>query len=125
MTGTAHVWIDTSMSSVRPPPHLGSHVDLDVLNDQVIGIQALEFSITFSILQELEQKLGTLLRPPSLGGPELFGLSLPAHASTEPAEGYNFLFVYYILQIAIGPFQVHVFHSLGSFPCVFEVDSQI
>ncbi|MEE6463705.1 hypothetical protein FKM82_006023 [Ascaphus truei] len=49
----AHVRVDTPMSTVSASAHLGGLVHLDVLNDQGINIQALEFRIALSILQHV------------------------------------------------------------------------
>ena len=37
-TYRAHVWVDPTVSSVSPAPHLGGFVHLDVLNDQRVYI---------------------------------------------------------------------------------------
>ena len=38
-----------------------------MIDDQVIGIQTLELCVGFGILQKVEQKLGRLLGPTTLG----------------------------------------------------------
>ena len=38
VAGRAHVWVESTMSSVSPAPHLGGFVHLDVLSDQRIYI---------------------------------------------------------------------------------------
>ena len=88
MAGAAHVGVDPTMGSVCPPPHLGSTVDLtrlnvnnaptkvlllkeiylNVLNDQVVGVQSLVLGVALSVLEELQKELSGLQRPSSLGG---------------------------------------------------------
>jgi len=68
VAGGAHVGVDSTMGPVGPPPHLGSTVHLDVLDDQVVGVQALVLSVALRVLQELEQELCGLEGPPALGG---------------------------------------------------------
>jgi hypothetical protein len=46
----------------------------DVVDDQVVGIQALELSIGLCVLQEVEEELCRLLRPTANGGSVDFGL---------------------------------------------------
>ena len=77
-----HVWVDldrsisicpagvlssgdayTTMGTVCSSTLLGSLVDLDVLDDQVAGIQTLGISIGLSILEQTEEELGRLDRP--------------------------------------------------------------
>jgi hypothetical protein len=54
----------------------------DVVDDQVIGIQALELSIGLCVLQEVEEELGRLLRPTANGGSVDFGLQTSEHSLT-------------------------------------------
>jgi hypothetical protein len=50
---------------------LGSLVDLDVLYDQIAGVEALSIGVRFSIAEETEQELGGLDGPAGLGDAEL------------------------------------------------------
>lgn len=42
MAGGAHIGVDPTVCSVGAPPHFGSLVDLDVLDDQRVHIKTLE-----------------------------------------------------------------------------------
>merc|ERR1719516_496644 len=77
------------MGSVGSPPHLGSSIDLYVLNHQRVYIQSFKLSIALSIFEELKQDLCTLLWPPALGSWRLqvLGLSFTSHATIESSEG--------------------------------------
>lgn len=54
----AHVGIDTTVSAVCAAALLGCLVDLDVLDDQVGGIETLDVGIGFGVLEETEQEFG-------------------------------------------------------------------
>lgn len=82
----AHVRVDSPVSTVGSSTHLGSLVYLNVLNDQGINIQTLEFCIALSILQHVQEEFCTLLRPTSLCPVPLFGLGTPANTSVVAAE---------------------------------------
>ena len=45
-----------------------STIYLNVLDDQVIGVQSLVLGIALSVLEELQEELSGLKRPSSLGG---------------------------------------------------------
>jgi hypothetical protein len=58
------------VSTVRPSSLLGGLVDLDVLDDQSTGVEALGVGVGLSVLQETEQELGRLDGPSGLGDTE-------------------------------------------------------
>ena len=66
VAGGGHVGIDPTVGTVSPTPHLGSTVHLDVVNNQVVGIQPLVLSVRLCVLQEVKQELGRLDGPPTL-----------------------------------------------------------
>ena len=49
-----HVWIDTTMSTIRPSPLLRGLVDLNMLHNQVARVQALRIRIGLGILEQAE-----------------------------------------------------------------------
>lgn len=55
------------MGTVRSAALLGGLVDLDVLDDQVAGVETLGVGVGLGVLQELEQELGRLDGPPGAG----------------------------------------------------------
>ena len=59
------------MSAVRASPLLRGLVDLDVLDDEVAGIETLGVGVGLSILEEAEEELGGLDGPAGLGDTEL------------------------------------------------------
>jgi hypothetical protein len=56
----AHIRVDSAVGSVCSPTLLGSLVDLDALNGEVAGVQALEFRVGFGIFEEGEKEFGRL-----------------------------------------------------------------
>jgi hypothetical protein len=62
----------TTVGTVCAPPLLGSLVDLDVLDDQVAGIETLGVGVGLSVLEETEEELGRLDGPAGLGDTESF-----------------------------------------------------
>lgn len=59
------------MSTVRPSPLLGGLVDLNVLDDQVAGVETLGVGVGLGVPQEAEEELGGLDGPAGLGDTEL------------------------------------------------------
>ena len=67
----SHVRIDTTMSTIRASPLLRRLVDLDVLDDEVVGIETLGIGIGLGILQQRLQELRRFHGPASLRDTEL------------------------------------------------------
>ena len=51
------------MSAVCAPSLLRGLVDLDVLNDQISGVEAFGVGIGFGVFEEAEEEFGRLLWP--------------------------------------------------------------
>merc|ERR1719370_2310119 len=113
------------MGSVCPPPHLGSTIDLNVLNDQVVGVQSLVLGVALSVLEELQKELSGLQRPSSLGGSMNLGLGVAANSSHEPPEGDDLLMGDHVLQILGGAVEGHGLDGLGCLASVLEVNPQV
>ena len=63
------------MSTVCPSSLLGGLVDLDVLDNQVAGVETLGVGVGLSVLQETEEELGGLGGPAGLGDTKLLAYS--------------------------------------------------
>merc|ERR1712172_192121 len=117
-----HVGVDPSVGPVGPPPHLGGAVHLDVLNDQVVSVQALVLSIALGVLEHVEQELSRLHWPPALScSMNLVGLCVATNSSHETPEGDDLLLGDNILEVLGGPVEGHGLDGLGCLPCVLEV----
>lgn len=62
----------TTVSAVCAPPLLGGLVDLDVLYDQVSGVETLCVGVGFGVLEEADKELGRFLGPARFGDAKLF-----------------------------------------------------
>jgi hypothetical protein len=60
----------TTVGTVSAPALLGGLVDLDVLDDQVGGVETLGVGVGLSVLEETEKNLGGLDGPAGLGNTE-------------------------------------------------------
>jgi hypothetical protein len=60
------------VGTVSAPALLGGLVDLDVLDDQVAGVEALDIGVGLSVLEETEQDLGGLDGPAGAGDAHSF-----------------------------------------------------
>lgn len=67
---TEHGKTYTTVGTVSAPALLGGLVDLDVLDDQVAGVEALGVGVGLSVLEETEEDLGGLDGPASPGDAE-------------------------------------------------------
>lgn len=65
-----HVRVDATVGAVSASPLLGGLVDLDVLDDQVGGIETLGVGVGLGVLEETEQELSRLDGPAGLGDTE-------------------------------------------------------
>lgn len=63
------------MSTVCAPSLLGSLVDLDVLDDQVLGVETLGVGVGLGILEETDEDLSGLDGPAGLGDTESLACS--------------------------------------------------
>ena len=60
-----------TMSTICAPPLLRGLVHLDVLDDQVSGIEAFGVGVGFGVLEQAEEELGGFLGPAGFGDAEL------------------------------------------------------
>lgn len=71
MARVGHVRVDATVGAVRSATLLGGLVDLDVLDDQVRGVEALGVGVGFGVLEQTEEELGRLDWVAGLGDTEL------------------------------------------------------
>merc|ERR1719210_3287403 len=103
----------------------GGTVNLDVFNDQVIGIQTLVFGVRFGILKQIQQEFTRLLGPTTLRSSMNFSLSMTANTSHESAERNDFLLFDDVLQVSRGTVQRHPLDSLSRLTSVLEVNTKV
>ena len=78
------------MGTVSAPSLLGGLVDLDVLDDQVAGVQTLGVGVGLGVLEEVEEELGRLLGPAGLADTKLLSLGGTTSATGITAHGDGF-----------------------------------
>ena len=66
----------TTVGTVCASSLLGGLVDLDVLDDQVVGVETLGVGVGLSILEQTEKELGGLDGPAGLGDTERLAYSI-------------------------------------------------
>ena len=108
------------MSTVGPPSHLGCPVHLNVINDQVVGIETFVLGIGFRILQQVEQEFGRLHGPTALRSTMDLGLSVSTNTTHEPPERNDFLLGHDVFQVGCGPVEWHFLDGLSCLPCVLR-----
>jgi len=116
-----HVRIDSSVSTVSPPSHLGGTVDLDVVNNQMVSVESLILGIGFGVLQKMKQELGRLLGPTTLRCTVNFSLGMTTDTTHESSKGNDFLFGDDIFQVSGGPVKRHLLDSLSRLSGVLEM----
>ena len=72
MARVAHVRVDAAVGAVGPSSLLRRLVDLDVLDDQVAGVEAFRVGVRFGVLEQTKQELGGLDWVPRSRDAELF-----------------------------------------------------
>ena len=112
----------TTVSTVRPPALLGSLVDLDVLDDEGTGVEALGVSVGLGVLEEAEEELGGLDGPAGLGDTKLlacmmrFSQLMLQHGSPEPSS-LNARICSVFLRLKSNPFHLRFFPPLAVAIC--------
>ena len=125
MAGAAHVGIDATVCAVSTSTLLGCLINLDVLDGKYFGVETLEESIAFCILEKRLQKRGTLFGPASLCHSPDLCLGTSSDTTIKSTEGNTLLFLLDILQELQGLLQVHVLKDHCRFTRVLEVNPKV
>ena len=125
MAGTAQVGVNASVGAVGASPHLCGSVHLDVLDNALVGVKALQLGVALDVLQQLQENKGALLGPSPLRPLVVLALSLASHSSAVATERNNLLLVNDVIQIALRLLEGHSLYCHCGFPRVFVVDSQV
>merc|ERR1719411_303049 len=115
-----HVWIDTTMSPISSSAHFRCAVHLNMIDDQMIGIQTLVFGIGFGVFQQVQQEFGGFLRPSTLGSSMNFGLGMTTNTTHESTKGNNFLLFDDVFQVSGSMMKRHLLNGLSRFSGVLE-----
>jgi len=127
MTRRRHVGVDSTVGAVRPAPHLGSAVHLDVGDDKVVDVEAFVVGVGLSVLQEREKEFGGLLGPTTLrtGSVPSLGLSVATGTTHVTSEWDDLLQLGDVLKESGGALERHVSDRSGGFARVLVVHAQV
>ena len=83
VAGGRHVGVDSAVGAVRSAPHLRRAVDLNVVEDEMIDVEAFIVGVRLGVLQKRQEELGRFLWPASLtsGRVPSLGLSVTTGAA--------------------------------------------
>lgn len=125
VAGVGHVGVDTTVSTVGAAAALGSLVDLDVLDNEVAGVETLGVGVGLSVLQEVEKELGGLDGPTSLADTPLLALSAATGAASVPTHGDSLSLFGDVVEEGKGALQLHAVDGLSGLTGVLEADTQV
>jgi len=100
-------------------------VDLDVLNDQVAGIETLGVCVCLGVLEETKKELGGLDWPSSAGNTKLLALCSTSSSSSISSHWDGLLVLLNVLEELDGSLELPAIDSLGGFSRVLERDTEI
>jgi len=127
VAGRAHVGVDTTVSTVSTTALLHGLVNLDMRDDKVIGVQALDLSIALSVFKELENELARLNGPPALATRVslILGLVSAASGALVAEEGNAALVGHDVLKVLLGALELHLPETEGGLPSVLKVNAKV
>jgi len=125
VTRRRHVRVDSAVGSVCSATKLGRTVHLNVLDEQGVEVQTLNFRIGFGIGQQIQQVATRLLGPSSLGGLVNFGLRVSSNTTMVTTEWHGVLVVNDITQELLCTLQRQPLDGVGGFTHVLVVGSQV
>jgi len=127
VTGRGHVGVDSAVGAVRSAPHLRGAVDLNVVDDEMVHVEAFVLRVGFRVLQQREEELGGLLGPTSLaarGVPGL-GLSVASGTADVTSERNDFFLLADVLEeLGCAP-ERHSFNGFSGLARVLVVHAQV
>merc|ERR1719247_1826356 len=123
----AHVWVNTTVSTVGTATLLLSAVNLDVGDEQLVDVEGLELSIRLSVEEKVEDKLCGLLWPASLavGGASVLSLGGAANTTAEAAEWHSLGLLNDVLQVGLSLPEHHAPECVACLACVLEVHTEV
>jgi hypothetical protein len=114
----------TTVGTVSTSALLGGLVDLDVLDDEVGGVETLGVSVGLGVLEETEQELGGLGGPASAGDTELLA------CRRDSVSKYSTMCASVVPPLSAPPLPLHcrkkdMFRALTCFPKSPNAHSQV
>jgi len=113
------------MGSVGASATLNGSLDDDVVDDALVRVKLVSFSVGLEVDDEFAHDLHGLLGPSSLASLELLALGVSAHSSCELSEWNNLFVLQHVVEVNQGGLKVEALHSAGRLVSVLKVSSQI
>lgn len=125
MAGVGHVGVDATVSAVSAAALLGSLVDLDVLDNQVRGVEAFGIGIGFGILEEVEEEAGRLDGVAGLGNAEVLAckFSVSTRCSHRWAARLSASLKFCDSHLFVMPFGNRILRTLRAAACAASISS--
>jgi hypothetical protein len=98
-----------------------------VSHSQLLHIQSVGFSVSFSVQQQVEDSLSGLLGPSALGSGDLhvLALSVSTNAASVLGEGHGLLVFEHVLEELLGLEELHATDGGHDLSALLEVNSHI
>lgn len=125
MAGHGHEGVDPSMRAISSAASTARLVDLDVRDDEVVGVEPLRLRVGLRVLQQAQQELAALLRPAPDWRGHVLALRMPLDAQLETHEGDDLLLLDDVVQVLLRAGQLHVLDRSSRLPRVLETHAQI
>jgi len=125
VTRHGHVRVDAAVGSVSTATHGRSAVDLDVRDEESFGFEALDLSVAFGVLQQIEHVSDGFLRPATGNGFMSLGLGVVANTSQVTEERNGVLALEDIFEEALSFLQRQTLQVVGSVKSVFVMDAKV
>lgn len=120
-----HVGVDTTVSTVRASALLGGLVDLDVLDNEGTGVEALGVGVGLGVLEEGEKVLSRLYGPASAGDTKLLALGSAAGTAGVAAHGDSLVVALDVLEELKSTLELPAVDGLGGLAGVLERDTEV
>merc|ERR1719502_2544310 len=125
MSRAVHVRPNAAVRTVGTTTALLRRVDLNVLDDKIIGVQILEISVALGVPQQVENDLRRLHGPASLAHLEGLRLRGAANAAGVLPKRNALLLLNNVSQVRLSGTQVHAFDGLTALVCVLVVYTKV
>ena len=113
------------MGSVGTSPASWGSVDLDVAQNQLVGLEVLYLRVCFEVCEQVQDDLDGLLWPSSLGHSELLGLASSTGGTSISSVRDTSLLLEDLGQVFLSSLDVHALQHTGSVVGVLEVSSEV
>ena len=113
------------MSSVCSSSALWSSVDLDVAQNQVIGVKLFDLGISFEVGQEVQNDLDGLDWPSTLGDSEFAGLGSSTSSTCISSVWDTSLVLKNLIEVLLGSLDRHSLQNSSGIVGVLEVSTEV